>query len=228
MGAFDLTPKIGSVYKSQEFNTSGYFTPSDKLLKNGGIVTVSIVGGGGAGSNGDASSIFGINGLPGHFLKTTTKVIGRVSVVIGSGSTYWNNSGGLSSFNGMAVEGACTTPTHSSANKYYNWGWTAPYFSEIMQNRISHTSSSGLAYQLSLTAVNGKDGTRSEFAAGGLCGVNDDTQVDEEPVATKAGNGSKGSGGGAGAAYWTQTGPTAVAGTGGAGGNGYCLVEWWE
>jgi len=83
----------GPVKKQQVFKTSGTFTPSQKLLDAGGVVTVRCVGGGGGGYNSSGAS----GGSSGMDVTRKVVVSAPVEVMIGAGGAM-NQSGGATSF----------------------------------------------------------------------------------------------------------------------------------
>tara|TARA_R110000803_G_scaffold5107_1_gene16896 strand:- start:15 stop:581 length:567 start_codon:yes stop_codon:yes gene_type:complete len=88
-GGGGLTPKF------QEFNATGFFTPSQALIDAGGYIEVFLVGGGGTGDV--------VNGANGGevLMKTMYLTIAQnngVTVIIGSGATTAGSGGGDSQF----------------------------------------------------------------------------------------------------------------------------------
>jgi len=85
----------GKIKQQQVFKTSGTFTPSQKLLDAGGVVTVRCVGGGGGGVYYYGSSSRG--GGSGMDVTRMVRVTGPVQVTIGAGGNFGSN-GGTTSF----------------------------------------------------------------------------------------------------------------------------------
>jgi len=97
------------IKKQQVFKTSGTFTPSQKLLDAGGVVTVRCVGGGGGGG-GSGSNKYG-GGSSGMDVTRIVIVTGTVTVTIGAGG-YAGSKGGGTSFG--------TLLTASGGNQNYS------------------------------------------------------------------------------------------------------------
>lgn len=83
---------LSGALNSTVFTTSGTFTPSSKLIANGGGVFVYLVGGGTGGGNASLPKL-----LQTTVLTPTTVTVGGVS--------------GTSSFNGLSATGANAAPT---------------------------------------------------------------------------------------------------------------------
>jgi len=79
-----------AVKKQQEFKVSGTFTPSQKLLDAGGVVTVRCVGGGGGGHSSAADGGGGSSGMDITRLVTVTA---PVTVTIGAGGNSGQQGG---------------------------------------------------------------------------------------------------------------------------------------
>jgi len=99
MGRY-LTPSPSAAHSrpvkhQQVFKTSGTFTPSQKLLDAGGVVTVRCVGGGGGGHYYYYSNVRG--GSSGMDVTRMVRVAGPVTVTIGAGGHIGSN-GGTTSF----------------------------------------------------------------------------------------------------------------------------------
>jgi hypothetical protein len=90
-GGGGLTPKF------QEFNATGFFTPSQALIDAGGYIEVFLVGGGGTGSEADRNGGCGGEVLIKKMYLTIAQNNG-VTVVIGAGGTGVGGSGGNSEF----------------------------------------------------------------------------------------------------------------------------------
>jgi len=95
------------IKKQQVFKTSGTFTPSQKLLDAGGVVTVRCVGGGGSGYYSPSGISIGGGGSSGMDITRVVTVTAPVAVTIGAGgySTYndYGNDGGTTAFGTLLV-----------------------------------------------------------------------------------------------------------------------------
>ena len=86
----------GGKLRYQEFTTSGTFTPSAKLIANGGQVTAILVGASGGNGGGDGgTSLLGRTGHPGEVRILRVTVTGPTAVTIGAAGA--GGTGGASS-----------------------------------------------------------------------------------------------------------------------------------
>jgi len=235
MGRFVDKSLRGLTLKTQEFTTSGTFTPSDALLSGLGLVEVFLIGGGGAG-----------NGLPTSTTSAGASSFGSfLTANGGSGgynrNTYYNTNvtatpppaAGVPTPSRVLnyITGAGNTPT----NAYISW---APSYSQLFV---------------------GSAGAKSPFGAGGGGYVTTNVSsygngADAPPTHYGAGGGGGygisgnlyyiGTGGSSGAWVYAKlfiNEPVAVTigaggittssnslGIGGNGAPGYCLVKWYE
>lgn len=85
----------GGKLRYQLFTSSGTFTPSTKLLANGGQVFLEMAGGGGGGAAEHTwDGIYNVGGGGGSsFLKTATTVLSPVTVIIGAGGQAGRSGG---------------------------------------------------------------------------------------------------------------------------------------
>lgn len=128
-------PSTGKELKNQIFTSSGTFTPSTKLLANGGWVRVILVGGGGGGYNGSWQASADGAGSGGVFIYLV-KISGATSVQIGSGGT--SSPGGVSKFGNVIASGGSGTiqsgggfgqnGTPGGASGVTGLGGKTPYF----------------------------------------------------------------------------------------------------
>lgn len=189
----------GGKLRYQLFTSSGTFTPSAKLLANGGQVFLEMAGGGGAGA---AEYTWGSNynvggGGGSSFLKTATTILAPVTVIIGAGGQAGRSrdeygvgviapgDGGNTSFGSVVCYGG-----RKGANRR---GGAAGSQGQPGSNGI-YVSPSFL-----------QDGNGGGSGGGGAGRLNGEANT---------------GGGGAGA-----NGASAYSG---AGGSGYCLVYWFE
>ena len=190
----------GGKLRYQLFTSSGTFTPSAKLLANGGQVFLEMAGGGGAGAAEYTwGSIYNVGGGGGSsFLKTATTVLAPVTVIIGAGGQAGRSGSDSFGLNAIAPGDGGNTSFGSvvcyGGRKGAGWRGGAsgsqgqPGFNGI------HVSASFLQ--------DGNGGGSGGGGAGRLSG--------------EANTG----GGGAGA--------NGLSVYSGAGGSGYCLVYWFE
>lgn len=114
MNLSDLIPSGGKL-RYQEFTSSGTFTPSAKLLANGGQLTVVLVGGSGGNGGGDGGTSFlGRPGHPGEARIRQVTVTGPVTVTIGAGGAA-GTGGSPGSFSGGTAGGSTSFGSASAA-----------------------------------------------------------------------------------------------------------------
>ena len=142
----------GAKFRYQEFTASGTFTPSAKLLANGGQVMLDLRGGGGGGAVSDV----GKGGNSKHVAPYT--VSGATTVTIGAGGAA-NATGGSSVFGTLTVTGGApgsgTVSGAGSGNEgsspipdFYgsNSGWTAAQYVGIgVNSTLANTGHGGAA-----------------------------------------------------------------------------------
>ena len=95
-GGGGLTPKF------EEFNASGFFTPSQALIDAGGYIEIFLVAGGGRGQNAD----YGGSGGEAFFKNLYLTSVSSLMVAIGSGAAVGGNGG----------DSSVTGPTGSGVN----------------------------------------------------------------------------------------------------------------
>ena len=188
----------GGKLRYQLFTTSGTFTPSAKLLANGGQVFLEMAGGGGGG----AAAVFGgasmaSGGGGSSFLKTATTLLAPVTVTIGAGGQAGKSGG---------AQGAGFISPGDGGNT--SFGSVVCY-----GGRKGDSSQGGAAGSQGQPGSNGmyvassfrQDGNGGGSGGGGAGRLNGEANT---------------GGGGAGASGFTAF--------SGAGGSGYCLVYWFE
>lgn len=215
MNASELFPSAGGKLRSQDFTSSGTFTPSIGLLAAGGRVWAELYGGGGGGESG--SSRPGRGGRGGQRrLFVLVVVTGPTAVVIGAGGAT-NTQGGSTSFGSEVAIGGYAGSVGSSAASGMSPGG-GPGFD------TSQT------YARTAPASNGGHGERGRGGGGGGGGFNNDAGQgvdgggDGGAGAGAGANGAANSGGGGGGGGYNFSGAT---GPGGAGGSGF-LRLWWQ
>ena len=189
----------GGKLRYQLFTSSGTFTPSSKLLANGGQVFLEMAGGGGGGGFGyNWGGIFSAGGGGGSsFLKTATTVSALVTVLIGAGGQAGNsgNHAGVG-----AIEPGDGGNTSFGSIVCYG-GRKADAWRGGAAGSQGQPGSNGIYVSGSVR----QDGNGGGSGGGGAGRLNGEANT---------------GGGGAGT--------SGIAVTSGAGGSGYCLVYWFE
>ena len=189
----------GGKLRYQLFTTSGTFTPSAKLLANGGQVFLEMAGGGGGGGAGHIwlGEYIAGGGGGSSFLKTATTVLAPVTVIIGAGGQAGNsgNHAGV----GAVAPGDGGNTSFGSIVCY--GGRKADQWRGGAAGSQGPPGANGIYVSGSLR----QDGNGGGSGGGGAGRLNGEANT---------------GGGGAGA-----SGMSAISG---AGGSGYCLVHWFE
>jgi hypothetical protein len=122
----------GGKLRYQDFTTSGTFTPSAKLVANGGACFVILIGGGGGGSVLNSSAY---NGKHGQYISQHTKITSPIAVTIGAGGA--GNSGGDGAVGGATSVGSLTATggingggSYTLPNGNYVWSINGPRTSD--------------------------------------------------------------------------------------------------
>lgn len=217
----------GGKLRYQEFTSSGTFTPSAKLLANGGQVYYELIGGGGSGAVSNQSSC---GGDAGAYVRGVITVTGAVTVTIGAGGAAVSstvntagNPGSASSIGSLVTaSGGFGAPLPSSNNNAGGGrgaggiGFFTTDTSAVLDARggvgINGKAGGGggtvQAYgEWHMRAVDG--GGAGNYGVGTV-------------TATSAVSNSGGGGGGA----VSSTGGAIK--TSGAGGSGWCRIVWFE
>lgn len=241
-GAFDFSSKQKGVFRSQEFTKTGYFYPSAGLRAQGGVVTVQINGagqGGEAGYVGDGTGVGAYGGRGGNSgwiareVIIIPKEVTRVLVTIGAGGAlYWGYGGGSSFGDFISVGGGDNILTSSQVNGTVKnmmgslSSLTKPY-------RLTNSNNNGTYFKAECISFCGGPrvpGNQVNYIHGASGG-------DLIPGILTGGVGSwdttpgtiamRGCGGGGQGLRWMGT-YYALAASASKGGDGYCLVEWYE
>lgn len=215
MNASELFPAGGGKLRSQDFNSSGTFTPSIGLLAAGGRVLVEMVGGGGGGA--PFGSYPGRGGRGGQRRLVQVVVTGPTAVVIGAGGAS-NTQGGSTSFGAETAIGGYAGSALSSAADGMSPGGVPGYDMSQTVGRLAPGSNGS-------PGANGRGGGGGGGGwGGGTAGVGNDGGGDGGDGGAGT-NGAANSGGGGGGGGGSGVGGSG--GAGGTGGSGFVRV-WWQ
>lgn len=217
MNASELFSGAGGKLRSQDFTSSGTFTPSVGLLAAGGRVWVDLDGGGGGGDSGASLSRPGRGGRGGQRRRGVLVIVtGPTAVVIGAGGAP-NTQGGSTSFGSEVAIGGYAGSVVSTAAAGMSPGGGGAY-------DISQTY---LRYAFGANGGNGEHGRGGGGGGGGLssdAGLGVDGGGDGGSGSGNGANGAANTGGGGGGGGYSLSGPP---GSGGSGGSGFVRV-WWQ
>lgn len=198
--------------KFQIFDASGTFTPSAALLAAGGNITVKLWGAGGGGGFGYSYQTNGIGGNAGNYITKPLNVSAAQTVTIGSGGAAGSSASAFASDGGNSTFGSLLTSEGGAGGAGGNLNSFS--ISPIWKASPNGTSPYVVYYGSSGYFYTGTGGSAKDIGLGGTTGGG--TFV---PAPGGAGIASGGAGG-------NGYGGSSFAGS--AGGNGYCIVEWWE
>jgi len=217
-GPFDYQGRGPLKPKFQVFSASGTFTPSAGLLAAGGNITVKLWGAGGGGGGGYQYYSHGFGGNAGNCIIKPLNISAAQTVTIGTGGT--GGTGGGSGTNGTSggnsTFGSLLTAEGGGGGKFPN----NLYGQALTKATPNGTSIYAIYYGSMGYWYTGAGGSAKDIGIGGIYLGNSGGA----PT-----NGGIASGGGGGASDGTNTAfSTGANYSGAAGGDGYCIVEWWE
>lgn len=202
-GLFGSSGGGGLKPKFQIFSASGTFTPSAGLLAAGGNITVKLWGGGGGGSQAYQYFSNGLGGTAGNYKEIPLNISSAQTVTIGAGG-----AGGVWSISNPSNGGDSTFGSLLTAE-----GGGAGIIENVNDFKKAFPNGGIIPYAIYGSSPSVKGGPGSSAFGIGLGGTSNTTSITAGGIA---------SGGGGGAAYGMPS------YNGAAGGNGYCIVEWWE
>jgi hypothetical protein len=131
-----FTPGGATKLRSQEFTSSGTFTPSATLLANGGVVFVFLVGAG-AGFSSDTP------GCGGAVIQKPFTCTGPTTVTIAAAVSPSGGAGGTSSFGSMVAPGGVAPPYRDRGVAQIGAGSSNPIIGGTGQLAVFGTSGFG-------------------------------------------------------------------------------------
>ena len=198
--------------KFQIFSASGTFTPSAALLAAGGNITVKLWGAGGGGAFGNNGYSNGMGGNAGNCIISPLNISSAQTITIGTGGAGGTASNGASG--GNSTFGSLLTAIGGGGGIFLtsNYLFGSNPFLKAPPNGQSIDL---FYYGTSSYYFSGAGGSAKDISLGGNILPNDIPTVGG--IASGGGGGSLTGGGFMVNNY-----------NGAAGGNGYCIVEWWE
>lgn len=237
----------GKKLRFQEFTASGTFTPSAKLLENGGECYALAIGGGASGTalrvTGSTPLGGSIGGDAGEHIEAFVKVTGAVTVTIGAGGAAVsttgttnlhaaNTAGGDTTFGslltakgGKAYTGSFSaTPTVGNAGFGGRGAGGLGGFSTDTTNTLDARGGIGIDGK----AGGGAGSCNLSYGEAHMCATDGGGNgANAFGVNVTASSATANTGAGGGGASVASAGTTFHA-TSGAGGSGYLLVAWFE